>query len=210
MNIEVFTGGPFDTNTYLLINEQHEALVIDPTFESFDYLSYEIKEKNLNLLGILITHSHFDHIIDVAAFKKEFGSKIYIHPLDQGNLIHPGSDRLPCLETIKGVKPDHLVEDGMVIQISDFKCLVLHTPGHSFGSVCFYFKDEAKLFSGDTLFRGTYGNISFPTSEPLKMKASLKKLSMLPKETSVFPGHGDPTTIEQETWLNQLDEYFKN
>ena len=209
MKVEVFTGGPFETNSYLLI-ENNNCLLIDPTFGSYDFFISNIEKNNLTPLAIILTHSHIDHIADVAKIKKHLKIKVYVHPLDQKNLINPGSDGLPFWEKIEGCSPDELIYDGQEINLQEFSFTVLHTPGHSFGSCCFYFKQEDYLFSGDTLFQGTYGNISFPTSEPKKMKTSLHRLSTLPKETVVFPGHGLPTTIEEEKWLLELDEKFFN
>ena len=144
-------------------------------------------------------------------FKQGLSAASRILPIiDQKNLINPGSDGLPFWEKIEGCSPDELIYDGQEIKLQEFSFTVLHTPGHSFGSCCFYFKKEDYLFSGDTLFQGTYGNISFPTSEPKKMKNSLHRLSTLPKETVVFPGHGLPTIIEEEKWLLELDEKFFN
>ena len=208
MRIEVLTSGPFETNSYILISDQNHALLIDPTFDSFDFFINTITELNLKPLAIFLTHSHIDHIVDAPKVKKELKIPVYVHELDKENLINPGADGLPFGSGYEGVSPDQTFKDGDVFKLEDFNFMILHTPGHSFGSCCFYFPDEAVLISGDTLFRGTYGNISFSTSEPKKMKESLKRLSLLPKETVVWPGHGDPTTIDEEVWLNHLDEFF--
>ena len=203
MRIEVFTGGPFETNSYLLISENKQALLIDPTFNSSTFFFNQVEKQGLKPLAILLTHSHFDHIAEVAEVKRELNIPVYIHALDSPNLVVPGTDGLPFGEEIQGVKPDHFLEEGQVIHLGDFHLIVLHTPGHSAGSVCFYFPDHAMLISGDTLFKGTYGNVSFPTSDAKLMKDSLKKLSKLPIETTIWPGHGDPSTIGSEDWLLQ-------
>jgi glyoxylase-like metal-dependent hydrolase (beta-lactamase superfamily II) len=130
--------------------------------------------------------------------------------LDKENLINPGSDGLPFDLDIRGVQPDILLKDGDIFHLEEFYFQVIHTPGHSYGSSCFYFPDEVLLISGDTLFKGTYGNISFPTSEPNKIKSSLEKLAKLPKETTVWPGHGDPTTIGVENWLQNLNQIIED
>ncbi len=208
MRIEVLTSGPFETNSYILISKMNDAILVDPTFDSFDFFIEILTQQNLTPLAIFLTHSHIDHIVDVPKLKKELNIPVYIHELDQGNLKHPGSDGLPIGSGFQGVNPDVTFKDGDILRLKDFHIVILHTPGHSFGSSCFYLPDEGVLISGDTLFKGTYGNISFPTAEPIKMKESLKRLSLLPKETVIWPGHGDPTTIEEEEWLNHLDEFF--
>ena len=85
---------------------------------------------------------------------------------------------------------------------------VLHTPGHTPGGVCYYCKEESVLFSGDTLFKGSCGNVSFPLSDRNKIIESLKKLSLLPDDTKVIPGHGETTSIGQETWLKNPEGFF--
>ncbi len=94
MKIEIFTGGPFETNSYLLIEDKN-CLLIDPTFNSYEFFISKIKNYDLEPLAIILTHSHIDHIADVAKLKSHFKLKVYIHKLDQKNLINPGSDGLP-------------------------------------------------------------------------------------------------------------------
>ena len=204
MRLEVFTGGPFETNSYLLISEKKNALIVDPTFGSAPFFIEAVQRLQLHPCAILLTHSHIDHIADVSEVKKAFEIPVFIHPLDQENLIHPGSDGLIFGDRIEGVVPDKLVEGGQMIECKDFRCQVIHTPGHSRGSVCFYFEHERVLISGDTLFKGTHGNVSFPGSDPAQMKLSLKRLAQLPKETVVYPGHAAPTTIGAEQWIGGI------
>jgi glyoxylase-like metal-dependent hydrolase (beta-lactamase superfamily II) len=100
------------------------------------------------------------------------------------------------------------LEDGQVLAVGEFQIEVIHTPGHTPGGVCFYLKEQKILFSGDTLFQGTIGNLSFPTARPARMWDSLKRLAALPKETRVYPGHGDPTTIGKEQWIANAEDRF--
>lgn len=129
---------------------------------------------------------------------------IFIHPDDQGNLINPGSDHIPCHLDFDGIEPTNLLHDKDELTLGNEKWSVIHTPGHSPGSVCLYNQSRGLLFSGDTLFQGTYGSISLPTANPIAMQKSLKQLSILPKNTLVFPGHGDSTKIGNEKWLQQF------
>ncbi len=157
---------------------------------------------------IIITHSHWDHISDTAIVKEKFGAQVYVHPLDAGNLENPGSDGLPLMEPITGVVPDVLVQEGDVITIGSLKWGVIHTPGHARGAICLYCKEQNTLISGDTIFKGSIGNLSLPTSNEEDMWKSLPKLAALPAETIVYPGHGPSTTIGQESWLSHPKDFF--
>ncbi len=197
-------SGPFETNCYLLASEKL-AYVIDPAPDSAPRVLQIVEKEKLQLQGILLTHSHWDHISDVAALLKLYPQLfVAVHEADRFNLQTPGADGLPLMAYIEGVTPTKLLKDKDVLQLGNSSWEVIHTPGHSTGSICFYNVKEGLLFSGDTLFQETYGNISFPTSEPKKMKSSLRKLSQLPADTKVFPGHGQDTTIGTEKWLGTV------
>jgi glyoxylase-like metal-dependent hydrolase (beta-lactamase superfamily II) len=203
MFIQVFPSGPFSTNAYIVACAQtRKAAIIDPAPGSFQEIQAFITTHKLNLQKILLTHSHWDHIADVRQLKEKYHLPVYIHSLDAPNLRQPGVDGLPCWIAISSVQPDILLEEGMQVPVGHLSFRVMHTPGHSPGSVCFYEPQQQILFSGDTLFQGTIGNLSFPTGQPSLMWPSLAKLAQLPPETKVFPGHGSDTSIQAESsWL---------
>lgn len=205
--VKAFPSGPFDTNAYLAACEKTlEALIIDPAHNSFEMIQEFIQKHKLKPQKILLTHSHWDHIADVKKFKDAYALPVYIHSLDVPNLVNPGADRLHCAIKIPSIQPDVLVDEGMEIDVGELKFQVLHTPGHSPGCVCYYEPQHHILFSGDTLFKGTIGNLSFPTSQPSKMRSSLDKLASLPPETRVYPGHEEETTIADElAWLKDFN-----
>lgn len=204
-----FPSGPFETNAYVLFSETSpDAVIIDPSPGSFEKIVSFIEEKNQTPKEVWLTHSHFDHIADVALCKKKWGLKVKIHGEDAPNLIEPGADGLPTFLFFEGVVPDDYLQEGEVLTLGESKARVIHTPGHTPGGVCFYFEKEGLLFSGDTLFKGTIGNLSFPTAREALMWQSLKKLAKLPKKTVVLPGHGESTTIGNEPWLDRAEEYF--
>ena len=210
MFIKVFPSGPFSTNAYIVACEStREAAVIDPSPDSFENIHECLTKHNFNLKKILLTHSHWDHIADVRQFKEQYSVLVYVHSLDAPNLQKPGADGLPCWIQIEPVEPDVLLQEGMQIPVGKLLFNVLHTPGHSPGCVCFYDPQNQILFSGDTLFQGTIGNLSFPTSQPDLMWESLEKLNHLPKNTRVLPGHGSETTLEVESdWLPHAKKLF--
>ncbi len=209
MILEVFSSGPLETNAYLLVCDvTKRAAVIDVPPESADVLLERIKELSLSVDAILLTHSHWDHIAEVSELKKHLKALIYIHKEDAGNLESPDSDKLPLFFPLRGIKPDGYLTDGQELTIGKLVITVIHTPGHSPGSVCFYLLSERILISGDTLFRGTIGNLSLPTARPALMWDSLKKLAALPAMTKVYPGHGNSTTIGAERWIAQAQGRF--
>lgn len=207
--LEVFPSGPFETNAYLLgCNEKKEGVFIDPAPDSSQPLTQAAEKHHLKITSIFLTHSHFDHIGDVAALKQAAQLPLYVHPADAENMRNPGSDGLPLMFPIDGAEPDHLLEEGQKLHVGTLTLEVIHTPGHTPGGVCFYLSQEKTLISGDTLFKGSIGNLSFPTANPEAMWTSLQKLAKLPPETRVYPGHGPSTTIGEEPWLENAKQFF--
>ena len=203
----MFSIGPFQTNAYLLsCSETSEGVIIDPAPGSAEMLIRG--SAHLKIEAILLTHSHWDHIGDLKKVKEAFGAPIYVHPTDRENVVNPGSDGLPLMFQIEGAEPDFDLQEGEEIEVGALKLVVITTPGHTPGGVCFYLEKEGILFSGDTLFKGSIGNLSFPTANPSEMWHSLKKLEKLPPETVVYPGHGPLTTLGDEGWLSKAQELF--
>ena len=209
MIVYKFPSGPLETNAILVAcAKTKRGAVIDPSFESTDALLQQAAESGIVIEKILLTHSHWDHFADAYPLKMRTSALVYVHPLDAKNVENPGSDRIPLFFPIHSVKPDRLLKEGDLIQVGDLTLLVIHSPGHSPGSVCFYLREQNILFSGDTLFQGSIGNLHLPTSEPSLMWESLRKLAQLPKETRVVPGHGADTLIGKEEWLLRAEEIF--
>ena len=210
MIIETFPSGPAETNAYLVgCPKLKRAVVIDAPFDCSEGILARAKKLDLHIDMLLLTHSHWDHTAEAALLKELCKIPVYVHQEDAENVEHPGSDRLPLFFPVKGVKPDGFLSDGQHIKVGQLTVEVIHTPGHTPGCVCFYIEKEHVLFSGDTLFCGTIGNLSFPTARPSLMWKSLKRLSQLPAETIVYPGHGDPTTIGAERWIAQAQDKFE-
>jgi glyoxylase-like metal-dependent hydrolase (beta-lactamase superfamily II) len=206
MDIEVFTLGPLFNNTILLTCEKTKiSAVVDPSFGIKKVLSY-IDKKELSLEKVLLTHSHYDHTEGISLIKEKKDVLIYIHKLDKKTLETP--EKIPFIGKPASFKADVLLEDGDIIDVGQIKIKVIHTPGHTPGSSCFYIEKEKILISGDTLFKNSMGRVDFPSSNPSDMWESLKKLSKLPKDTIVIPGHGSQTTIEKESWMGNAEKYF--
>ena len=197
--LQVYCSGPARTNSTLVTCDQtKKGAIIDAPFGCAEHWIPYCEKRGFKIELLLLTHSHWDHTAEMALLKKHYKAPLYVHKLDARNVEDPGSDGLPLLMPIDSVKPDGYLEEGQVIKVGLLELKVLHTPGHSPGGVVFYLEKENALISGDTLFRKAIGNLSFPGCEPKKMWDSLKRLVSLPKETKVFPGHGETTTIGEE------------
>ncbi len=166
-----------------------------------------IKEKALAVDCLIDTHGHWDHILDNSAFT-ESGIPLWIHPEDEF-LLGKEQTRFMNLDIPwKVLTPAVRIREGDQIPLGHFSFFVLHTPGHSPGSLCLYEKSLKLLFSGDTLFAGTYGRTDLPGGNPKAMQQSLKRLAQLPADVQVFPGHGEATRVGQESWLKAVDRMF--
>jgi hydroxyacylglutathione hydrolase len=199
MTYEIYSSGPVETNSILFyIDASPIAILFDAPLDSVAHWKKRLAQLKKSLGALLLTHSHWDHTADVAEAKRIWGMPIGIHQDDLGNLEKPGSDGLPMMVSIEPAKADFFVKDGEEKIIGGVLIRTLHSPGHTPGGVCYYLPEHALLISGDTLFKGTIGNLGFPTARPKLMKDSLKKILSLPFETLVIPGHGETTTIGEE------------
>jgi len=189
--IKVNAGAIMGINCYIIQDEKtKETMIIDPG---------NVSEELINILGamqvkmkyIVLTHCHGDHINGVQKIKEKYGGKILIHIKDADGL----KDENINLSTHIGLEPvilqeDSRVNDGDLIHVGDLEFQVIHTPGHTCGSISLYCKEENMLFSGDTLFRGAWGRIDLPTSSFEDIISSItNKLIKLPENTIVYPGH---------------------
>jgi hydroxyacylglutathione hydrolase len=209
MILKKFVCGSIQNNVILLADEEtKEAVVVDPSEGAFATIIPFVEKLDLLLKKILLTHSHWDHIFEACLFKKEKKIPIWIHEEDAPNLEDPGYDKIPFPKKIMGCKADHYVKDHEEFFVGKIHVRVLHTPGHTPGSVCYYLPKEGILLSGDTLFRGCIGTLAAPNASTSSMWKSCKKLSLLPLKTRVIPGHGLETEIGRESWLSRAEEFF--
>lgn len=206
LKFERFVCGPLENNVYLVFDEEKKVgLIIDPALGS-NVVSRRAKELGLKIELVLNTHGHADHTVEDAFIKKETGARLAIHELDRYRLEENSRILTPYLQ----VKPEPVTaeqtfKDNDKIVVGSVELLVVHTPGHTEGSSCFFAVKEKVLFSGDTLFRSTHGRTDLGGGNAEQIKKSLKKLfKTLPMETKVFPGHGEPTTIGAEKWIEEI------
>ena len=195
--------GPVYTNCYFLKNKTTgEMIVIDPA----DFPE-KIYEKVIQMGGkpaaILLTHGHFDHIMAAQAMKEKYNIPIYACRQEEEMLREPSVNMTSHYGKNCSIIPDVLLNDLEVFQVAGFTIQIIHTPGHTKGSCCYYIEEEDVLFSGDTVFYGSVGRTDFPGGSTADIVRSLHKLvDSLPEETEVFPGHDASTTIGYEKRYN--------
>jgi hydroxyacylglutathione hydrolase len=193
--------GPLQTNCYVLTEKDGSCLIIDPGEEGNKLHSW-LKEKKLKPSAILLTHAHFDHIGAVDFIRDLYSIPVYLHTKEAKWLSDPslnGSGKFMMIEPIKIKDADVYFQKEEECQIGSFQFQVLETPGHSPGSVSFYFKDEALVVSGDALFQGSIGRTDLiGGSHDQLMKSIHDKLLTLPEDTLVLSGHGPETIMVDE------------
>ena len=195
------TVGPVATNVHVLADPRsREAIAIDTAIPSLRWIVDELAERDWTLKLIVSTHGHWDHIGDNAAVAEETGAEIAVHPLDRERLENPQPLFAP-FEIPPSVPAVELAEGGE-IRIGEIRLRILHTPGHTEGSVCLLAPDDGFLLSGDTLFAGGWGRVDLPGGSAQVMASSIARLTELDDALAVLPGHGAVTTIGRErAWM---------
>lgn len=197
--------GPVMTNVYFLENtETREMILVDPA-DAADRIYRKVSEMQGIPVAILLTHAHFDHILALDAVRDHYDIPVYVEEEDEAVLENPEWNLSGWQGLSVSTKADHLVKDGDVLSLAGMEIHVLHTPGHTQGSCCYYIPDQKMAFTGDTLFCGSYGRTDFPTSSSSAIQSSVRRLlKELPADTDVFPGHDSFTRIEEERKYNPL------
>lgn len=200
-------------NSYLIYKNKNEAILVDPGYNKNNCLIDHIHHMGVNVVAILITHAHYDHIEALEEIINEFpNATTYISEAELKALDNPKYN-LSGYEGYNGKKltyiPDKLVAlwDEQEIEIAGYKVKCLLTPFHTFGSCCFIVNEENAIFSGDTLFFTTIGRSDLPGSCAREISNSLRKLVALQGNYNVYPGHSVKTTLDRE---KQHNSYLKN
>ena len=191
IKINILTMGAYQTNTYM-IHEQNTktCCVIDPGYQP-DTILDAAQDLGLTIEAILLTHGHHDHVGAVREIAAETGCKVYIHPNDL---------TLPPMFTAGPLYYTHTYDEGDTLHMAGLDISVLHTPGHTGGSVCLLCDNV--MFAGDTLFAGSCGRTDLPGGDWPTITRSLKRLASLEANFHVFSGHGESTTLANEKRYN--------
>lgn len=206
MQILMNSGGMAMTNCYLVADEAAKVAVL---FDAPDHtalpLLEQAKARGWELIGLWLTHGHFDHIADHAVVTAHFpNAKVLMHRLDEPKLQHPGSQlRLFGLPMdIPARSADAHVNDGDTLHIGRLAVQVLHTPGHAPGHVVYHLVEQGVLIGGDLIFAGSVGRTDLPDSDHARLEASIRRVMKLPPGTHLLPGHGQATTLADERESN--------
>ena len=205
MMTKMFTVGMLSTNCYVTsCKETRDAIIIDPGFD--DQLAAEkiikfINENALELKFIINTHGHPDHTCGNGIIKEKFHVSILIHE-DDAYMLEELNKKATRFFGSNSFSPpaDTLLHDGNLVKFGKITLKVMHTPGHTYGSISLL--GEKEVFTGDTLFAGSIGRIDLPGSSERDMRLSLEKLTSLPNHYVVYPGHGSTTTLGEEKLNN--------
>lgn len=198
------TGGLAMTNCFLVADEEaKQAVLFDAPDHTVEPLLDAAREKGWEIVGLWLTHGHFDHLADHKLVTDRFpDAQVLIHALDEPKLQQPGSRLFPLPFQIPPGKADALVEDGQVLKFADLSCRVIFTPGHSPGHVMYHFEEQNLLIGGDLIIGGAVGRTDLPGSDPAALSESVRRVMRLPPDTQLLPGHGGASTLAEEARQN--------
>jgi hydroxyacylglutathione hydrolase len=205
LKFEVFVLGPLENNTILLWDDKtRQAVVIDPSFDPGKVADC-IRENNLSVVGIWLTHAHFDHISGIPDIIATFGKdiQIWVHQNDLSMYKSQGMAALFGVKIPELPQEVSVFSEGMAMSIGDNFVEIRETPGHCQGHVIFYAEAISTAFTGDLIFKQGVGRTDLPGSNPDDLLRSINSCVLtLPEETVLIPGHGDNTTVGEEVEFN--------
>ncbi len=210
MIIESLKVGDLDTNCYVVWDEEsEEAVIVDPGADG-GFISEKILKWKLKPLCIVLTHGHFDHVLGCLEIKLNFQIPILLHKEDERLYKQANKSAKHWAGRAEDPVPkiDRYIKEGEEIIFGKEKLRVIEVPGHTPGSVCLYDERGRNLFSGDTLFRNGVGRTDFSYSNEFDLARSLQKIKRLPLNCTVYPGHGEITTIAEEKQIRDTDQEF--
>lgn len=203
--LKILTAGPIETNAYLIgADESGSAVLIDAPPESYDPITERLRADGRSLEGVLITHSHFDHVLDLHRFAGE-GIPVFAHPDAVEGIERPESfGFLPePPEGFTGAGVDRLIRGGESFSAAGLEFTVFHVPGHGPGSLAFLIPRSGLCFVGDLIFRGSVGRTDIPGADFDELAASIRdRIYTLDENTKLFPGHGAATDVGTEKRSN--------
>ena len=204
MKILMNTGGIAVTNCFLVADERaKQAVLFDAPDGTVAPLLDEAQKQGWDVIGLWLTHGHFDHVADHAAVTQRFpNAKVLLHPLDVPKLRNPKSQMFALPFTIPPREPDGLLDDGQKLRVGSYEFEVIHTPGHAPGHVMFYCAAQDVLVGGDLIIGGAVGRTDLPDANHHDLERSIRRVMKLPGKTRLLPGHGDVGTVDYELQTN--------
>jgi glyoxylase-like metal-dependent hydrolase (beta-lactamase superfamily II) len=198
------TGGIASTNCYLVADEQaKQAVLFDAPNDTVAPLLDEAGRRGWDVIGLWLTHGHFDHIADHSEVSRQFpDAKVLIHRLDDPKLHRPNSMAMLLPFKIAPRRADDHVDDRQRLKIGSIDVEVIHTPGHSPGHVMYHLPTEQILIGGDLIICGAVGRTDFPDSNSAALDASIRRVMQLPPDTRLLPGHCEASTLGHERQTN--------
>lgn len=213
VHVEQFTFNGFQENTYVLFDENGKGIIVDPGCyerqEESDLLSF-IEQRQIEILAVLNTHAHIDHILGNQFVTSHFGVDLYLHEKDLNTLRSVESyAHVYGFNAYKlSPEPTQFLEDGQILSFGEIELKVFFTPGHAPGHVVFYCEKGKFVINGDVLFQGSFGRVDLPGGDLETLKKSIFNIMFkLPEETVVYCGHGPSTTIGQEKRFNYIHQF---
>lgn len=202
LSISRFAGGPIETNAYLIVDDAtKDAIVIDAPPGITAEVAQAVHDAGATVRAIVITHGHWDHIVDTKALGSALEAPVQTHSGVFGRLEQPRGVPVP----MEPAHADIALDEGDHVTVGDHDFTVLYLPGHDEAHIALYSADDGLMFSGDVVFPGGHGRTDIPGSDQVTMNGTLKRLLDLPDSVTVYPGHGDSTTLGAErTWMRRL------
>jgi len=200
MKITQTAGGIAHTNSFLIADETAgKAVIFDAPDNTVFPLIQHAKDQGWDIIGLWLTHGHFDHVADHLVVTGHFPqAKVLIHRLDEPKLLDPNPTMFRLPFKIAARAADGYLEEGQELKLGSLTAKVLFTPGHSPGHVMFHFPEQKILVGGDLIIGGAVGRTDFPDSDHAALEASIRRVMQLPPDTTLLPGHGDPSHLSDE------------
>jgi glyoxylase-like metal-dependent hydrolase (beta-lactamase superfamily II) len=200
ITIRRFVGGPMLTTCYAIIAPGRQTVMIDAPRDAWRAALNAAEEAQAPVSLLILTHGHWDHITD-AKRVQDLGIPVAGHPADRAFCADPMAQRGGIPFVIEPIQFDRELADGDRLSAGEAEIQVLHTPGHTPGSISLWIPALDALFTGDTVLKGGAGYLERPECDPWALASSVLRVASMPESTSLYPGHGAPTTIAAEPWL---------
>lgn len=197
-------AGPIETNAFIVIDrESNAALIIDAPPDSVGAIEAELASRDATPLALVITHTHWDHIGDTDAISRRFDIPVWVYGAGRSALETPGAGPI----AVPAAQVSRELDEGDSVELGSHRFSVLHTPGHIADQISLYSEADQIMFGGDTLFPNGYGRVDIPGASEESTVETIRRLLKLPDEVTVYPGHGDSTTIGRERrWMRQVSD----